>query len=378
MSGINFVSNVNTNIQVSKPSQAQTQITPVSQNTGTPINSTSVDSNLTQSIKKGSVPVLEFTSKPAAPEYKTEELKNEKEHLTIQYPQFTNLENKEVEASINKQLKDKATEAFTTKPPQGEAEEGDIMGGMPNFETGVGESSRTSNTLTVNTYDYTYEEGAAHGMSMVYNTNFDLNTGKQIELKELFKPDSKYLEKISKFATGNLEHELGKDGLLKEGVSPTEDNFNNFKIKDDAIEFQFQTYQISSSYGAGTPKVSIPLDVLANEINPASVLGDKVKTDLKTTEYSGKINNKYAIEANIKFDDSSNKIVGDYKYAGKKDEINVTGRVAQDGSFKLTESSNGVETGSFNGKFSEDKASAKGTWTNVTGKKSMPFELKIK
>lgn len=385
MSGINSISNNLGNIVV----ESKTNTSQVKNNTQTSTVSpaTSLESTLTQSVKKGSAAVISFMDAPAKPEYTKESFKGNK--LNIEFPQFTNLEDKNAQHNINLYFRTKAEDSFASAlSSNGEklteeeiiiaAEEGDIMGGGENYESGVTDVSRTSNTLSVTTYDYTYSDGAAHGNSINNMTNFDLKTGNVLSLNDLFKKDSNYLEKISKFATGKLSQELGSDVLLKEGVSPQPENFKNFKISDNAIEFQFQTYQVAEFYGAGAPTVSIPLEVLENEIEPSSVLGDKINTNLKSAEYSGKINNKYGIDMNLKVDNANGKIHGAYKYSGKKDDINVSGKITSDGSFKMAESSNGVETGSFSGKFSSDKSIAKGTWVNSTGKKSMPFEIKIK
>lgn len=371
MSSISSIGNTNANFVVSSTSKVQNQTKEISDNKN---NLTSDSSNINSDLKKGSVPILSFASSIEEPKYETKKLVSQDQKTSIEYPQFTNIENKEAQEKINAYFKTKAENSF--KKPE-EPVEGDITDGAESYESSVSSAKRTSNTLSVTTSEYSYFEGAAHGMGATITTNFDLKTGEKIELKDLFKEDSKFLDKISKFATGKLQNELGSDVLLKEGVAPSEENFSNFEIKDNAIEFTFTTYQVGP-YAVGEPTVSIPLDVLDKEINPSSVLGDKVKTDLKETSYSGKINNKYSIESNLKFDDSLNKVYGTYKYSGKKDEINVSGRVGQDGSFKMEESANGVHTGSFTGKFSPDKTTATGTWSTADGKKSMPFSIKVK
>ena len=267
MSELGAINNINTTLSIPTPNNIKKAETKIEET-----KAPSLDSTLSQTVSKGTIPASLFKSEP---EYKTEVLKNDEAKVTIEFPQFTNLENKEAQNKINAYFKANAetTLANSTATPTEETE-GDIMDGGVSFNSSVGTVSSTSNTLSVTTADFSYFEGAANGNSMIAITNFDLKTGNQIELKDLFKNDSKHLDKISKYVTEKLTQELG-EFLIPESVAPDSENFKNFTIKDNALEFKFNTYDVSTSKYA--PTVSIPLELLKDDISPTSVLADKVK-----------------------------------------------------------------------------------------------------
>jgi len=52
---------------------------------------------------------------------------------------------------------------------------------------------------------------------------------------------------------------------LDEGLMPTYDNFEQFIIHDDGIEFIFLPYQIAP-YGAGIQRYTVPFEVLPGAV----------------------------------------------------------------------------------------------------------------
>ncbi|WP_321517291.1 DUF3298 domain-containing protein [uncultured Bacteroides sp.] len=126
----------------------------------------------------------------------------------------------------------------------------------------------------VDTYDYT---GGAHGNHASLFLNFDLLTGKQIHLKNLFK------EGYEKVLTGLLVAQLEKDNkvtseaeleeigyFITEPLSPTE----NFLLNKDGFTFFYNVYEIAP-YVMGTTTIKLPfsaVESLMKEGNPAEGL----------------------------------------------------------------------------------------------------------
>lgn len=128
---------------------------------------------------------------------------------------------------------------------------------------------------------YTFT-GGAHGNTSLIPLNFDLSTGTEILLADLRsfnraestiqKADWQawlvWLDKLSDRAYDLLLVELNKIEdftpdleWVKNGVSPTEENFRTFTIKDNKITFTFSQYQVVP-YAYGMPSITIPLKEL--------------------------------------------------------------------------------------------------------------------
>lgn len=109
--------------------------------------------------------------------------------------------------------------------------------------------------------------GGAHPMTIIKALNMDVSTGKVYELKDLFKADSKYVERISEIISREIkEREIP---LLEEfkTIKPNQD----FYIVDNNLVIFFQLYEISP-YVAGFPYFSIPIYKLQDIIPDDGVL----------------------------------------------------------------------------------------------------------
>jgi Protein of unknown function (DUF3298). len=113
----------------------------------------------------------------------------------------------------------------------------------------------------IDTYDYT---GGAHGTYASLFLNFDLLTGKQIYLKDLFKEGYEKeltrqllaeLEKNNKVTTEAELEEIGY--FITEPLSPTE----NFYLNEDGITFFYNVYEIAP-YVMGTTIIKLPFSAV--------------------------------------------------------------------------------------------------------------------
>ena len=194
------------------------------------------------------------------------EIKKDKKfkyEINIDYPFVYNLANKNVEDKINNHLKKhvqnskklflKNLSEFTNSDFD-PAVNSDINIG---YNTYYMDKSKISFSIGISSY----YRGSAHPNSETLTYNYDLKTGNQILLKDLFKPNSNYLKFISGYSIKELKkkvisHEDSND-WLKEGAGLKADNFKAFNIGKDHLIIYFQSYQVAS-YAEGPQEVKIP------------------------------------------------------------------------------------------------------------------------
>lgn len=102
----------------------------------------------------------------------------------------------------------------------------------------------------------------AHPITIVKAITIDVETGRVYELKDLFKPDSNYLEVLSEMINEQIqEREIPLLGEFK-GVRAD----NDYYIADKGLVVYFQQYEIAPYY-VGLPYFLIPIYDL-NELIP--------------------------------------------------------------------------------------------------------------
>lgn len=122
--------------------------------------------------------------------------------------------------------------------------------------------------LSLSLTNYTYHFHAAHGMTYIESLTFDMQKERICTLKDLFKPDSDYIQRISA-----LIHEQIKQrdiGLLTPFtmIKPDQD----FYLADKTIVIYFQLYDITP-YSFGFPMFPISLYDLQDIIEESGPLG---------------------------------------------------------------------------------------------------------
>lgn len=113
-------------------------------------------------------------------------------------------------------------------------------------------------SLPVNYYQYT---GGAHGLTTKISYNYDLKTGKEIKLKDLFKEGFDYKNIIDKKVREDIAKEKDiyfENGALFKGVSENQAYYLN---KNGVIVY-FQQYEIAP-YSSGIREFKIPYGELS-------------------------------------------------------------------------------------------------------------------
>ncbi len=117
----------------------------------------------------------------------------------------------------------------------------------------------SDDTISIRFIDAVYT-GGAHGSQQVATKNFDLKTGREIQLKYLFKNDS-YIEYISNKTIEKLDADnISEIHWIQEGAGPKYDNFENFTYSKngDNLVFHFNPYQVAP-YSAGIVTFELPI-----------------------------------------------------------------------------------------------------------------------
>lgn len=106
--------------------------------------------------------------------------------------------------------------------------------------------------LSLNIGNYSYSPMAAHGLTVIKSLTFDIQTGREYQLSDLFKPGSDYVSLISE----NIRKQIAERDIPLldnfKGISPNQDYY----IADKALVVYFQTYEITP-YVVGLPMFPI-------------------------------------------------------------------------------------------------------------------------
>ncbi len=187
--------------------------------------------------------------------------------IKLDYPQLLNLQNMAIKNKINNDFKkyikknkdDFLKNVMDSYNPTQSFEVGNNLGIY--YETYYMDKNKLSCLFSSSTYYV----GAAHSNNEMTSLNYDLKTGNQIKLKELFKDKSNYLKVLSDYSINSLKTKVAgyNDGSswLKEGASPKDDNFDTFVIGKDHLIIHFQSYQVAS-FAEGPQEVKIPFSKL--------------------------------------------------------------------------------------------------------------------
>jgi hypothetical protein len=122
-----------------------------------------------------------------------------------------------------------------------------------------------------------YTDGAAHPYHFSKTVTFNLETGQEITLDELFLPGSNYLQILSDISKAELsKRDIGFDETFFTGADPTPENYKSWNITADGLLITFDEYQVAA-YAAGPQTVTIPYSALKDVIDPNGALGKYIQ-----------------------------------------------------------------------------------------------------
>jgi hypothetical protein len=151
--------------------------------------------------------------------------------LDVYYPELTGLENPQIEQHLNARIM-KQVKTMIRKQGYEENPQTTITGG---FE--IKNNQRDIVSLTNSHYSFS---GGAHGTTIQRSLTMDVKTGQVYLLKQLFKPDSDYQQRLNELIKRQI---ASRDlPLLSEftGIAPNQ----YYYIADKALIIYFQLYEL--------------------------------------------------------------------------------------------------------------------------------------
>jgi len=181
---------------------------------------------------------------------------------TIYYPQVIGLQNMHVQQSINQTIYQLVQYLMQQQYKQQ---------GVSSFEEMIGTfeiKTNERNILSLSLSNYAYAFQHANGLTIMKSLTFDVQTGKNYQLKDLFKPGSDYVKTLSAIVQKQIkERDLP---LLNgfSGISPNQD----FYIADKTLVLYFQPIEITPHY-IGLPMFPISVFEIQDIIDENGPLG---------------------------------------------------------------------------------------------------------
>jgi hypothetical protein len=193
--------------------------------------------------------------------------------INVEYPQFANAPtsfNAEIADFVNdniaefKKISAENWQARQDTAPLGEPKQ--EFPDQPFYFTLSWEPEQLNQnyvSFVVRFYEYI---GGANENQNLKAFNYDLKSGREVSLADLFPSVPDYLDKISDLVRSSLSSQLDavsgghvQTDILNQGTEPTLDNFSNFVFNDGVVTFYFPKYQVAPGV-FGEQYVSIPID----------------------------------------------------------------------------------------------------------------------
>lgn len=195
--------------------------------------------------------------------------KNDYLDINIIIPQLNSLENKEAEKAINNKIT-KWTEDWINDVIQ-IADEYFKNSTAPLMSYQLYARYKLTNKDNIISFyiDYYQFTGGAHGITTRMSYNIDKNSGKEIELKDLFDSNYDYKSVINKEISRQIAKDPDRYFPGKDGFKGISDN-QSYYIKNNIITIYFAPYEIAP-YASGIPEFNIANKLFDNKLMYAKI-----------------------------------------------------------------------------------------------------------
>ncbi|HKL98327.1 MAG TPA: WG repeat-containing protein, partial [Mobilitalea sp.] len=174
----------------------------------------------------------------------------------ISYPELQGLDNQDVQTLINQKVR----KIFRRDPNSINEDDAIYIDDDYYIEL-------SNNLLTVYRDGYDYPYGAAHGMPIRDYYYFDITTGEQYELGDLFIDDSLYISKLNLILDKMIiDSAQNPDSMIFTDFFTGISDNQYFILTEDSVIIYFYPYDIAA-YAAGFPEFNIPYTDLSDIIN---------------------------------------------------------------------------------------------------------------
>lgn len=188
----------------------------------------------------------------------TKHISKHSPNVNVYYPIVTNLPHPHIEKKINADI---ITLLNKLLIEQGFYNE-NLVEMIGYFE--IKNNQRGILSLSLIVYSFT---GGAHGLTICKSLTFDVTTGKQYTLNDLFKHNSEYIKVLSTIIREKIE--VWKVPTFEELKEIRSDQ--DFYIADHCLVIFFQVYEITP-YVYNFPYFPIPIKDIENIIRPSGPL----------------------------------------------------------------------------------------------------------
>jgi hypothetical protein len=180
----------------------------------------------------------------------------------IEYPAIQGLQNSDIQEKTNKMLEDAIVgDRFKLIDDTYESE---------GILTGSYSVKKNRDLVTIQTDNYFYPLGAAHGMPYKEDFHINIKTGEFYVLKDLFKKDAKYKERLTDLVRNQiaLNSKITDERFMMFGVDkdPVVSDTIGFTVTEDVLKIYFSPYEIAC-YAMGFVTFEISYGQIADIIN---------------------------------------------------------------------------------------------------------------
>ncbi|MBX9975337.1 DUF3298 and DUF4163 domain-containing protein [Cytobacillus firmus] len=179
----------------------------------------------------------------------------------VYYPRVTGMQNRQLQDLINSTIVKENQQLITQQTGAMDTTVVDLYG---YYEI----KNNQRDVLSLSLSNYVYHYHAAHGMTVIKSLTFDLQKGNQVSLKDLFKPGSDYVKRLSELISIQIKQRDIPLLVDFKAIRPDQD----FYIADKALIIYFQLYEITP-YAYGFPMFPISVYDLQDIIDENGLLG---------------------------------------------------------------------------------------------------------
>lgn len=129
------------------------------------------------------------------------------------------------------------------------------------------------NILSITFSNYAYADGFAHGLTLMDALTFDVSTGKQYTLADLFKPETNYVNLLTKIVNQQVKDR--EVPIFEDHVEVSENQ--PFYIADASLVLFYPLYAITPYY-YGIPRFPISVFDLQSIVAEDGALGRMIAT----------------------------------------------------------------------------------------------------
>lgn len=179
----------------------------------------------------------------------------------VYYPRVTGMQSRQLQDLINSTIVKENQQLITQQTGAMDTTVVDLYG---YYEI----KNNQRDVLSLSLSNYVYHYHAAHGMTVIKSLTFDLQKGNQVSLKDLFKPGSDYVKRLSELISIQIKQRDIPLLVDFKAIRPDQD----FYIADKALIIYFQLYEITP-YAYGFPMFPISVYDLQDIIDENGLLG---------------------------------------------------------------------------------------------------------